>query len=149
MKFDTTKYDGAIVLTHERGTGRWATEVTSLHGKALRIGGFLDDASPDFLQSAALLTGLAVIRNRKLGARARIVVTSNRQSFLDNLLDNEVGALVMPRSVKSRLKREIGEFNLTFEAVEQKLELNLNNWLHYFVQEYKSDFPARVISQAV
>ena len=148
MRFDTTKFDAALVLTHVRSKGKWGVEVSSIAGKTLRIGGQIDSTGIDMMQTAALLTGIAELRSQRMPvSNPRLLVTSNRTQFLAALKSDNLTELTVPDHVKAELQRELRGLQVTYDQAEPKLAADFSNWTNNLVRTYAPAFPIAALSQ--
>lgn len=130
MKFDGTQYDAALCLSHIRHPGRFAVEVNTKIGRAIRIACPLD-AHVDVLQASALLTGLAALGKQGVANGSRILVSSDVRSFVDAISNNRRDRLSLPMRLRERLRQELEESTITFEYnVQPAFHIALENWLY-------------------
>jgi hypothetical protein len=129
MKFDETKYEAALCLSHIRHPGRFAVEVNGKIGRAIRIACPLD-AHSHVLQASALLTGLAALKRQGI-ANGRILVSSDVRTFVDAIRNNRRDRLSLPMPMRERLRQELQESAITFEYnVQPASHIALENWLY-------------------
>jgi hypothetical protein len=126
MRFDQSKYVAALCLSHVRHLGKFAVEVTTK--RSTRIAGQLDN-HVDALHVSALLTGLDELVKQGYGRGARVLVSSDLQSFVDAMQGN-VNQLSLPMPMRKRLWAVLKSFTFTVQhRAEPALHISLNEWL--------------------
>jgi hypothetical protein len=129
MKFDSN-YDAAICLAHIRHpTGRFACELTVAGSpSATRMAAKLE-AHAHILQVSALLTGLDMLKKKKL-PRPNVLVTSDSAQIMRLLGNGRIDKIVIPNAMKERLKSELETVNATFlYNAHPRFLISLENWL--------------------
>jgi ribonuclease HI len=146
MIYDKEKHDAAIVLTSIRHPGKWGVEL-STRGRHVRYAGNLK-ATSDTLRTAALLNGLAAIRQLP-ASNNRVLVASDNRNFVTALWHRDFSKLVMANSLKATLAETVKEFDITVENTSKKLSIAMGTWLFHSVLDLVPAFPVAFVSQVV
>ncbi len=130
MRYDTTKHEAALCLSHIQYPGRFAVEITPSSGRAIRIASRLR-AHVDVQLASAFLMGLSALKKQGVTQGSRILVSSDVRKFVDAHRTNNMERLALPLPLRERLKQDLEEFAFTFEHnVQPVFHIALSNWLH-------------------
>ena len=144
MKFDTQHYDAAIGIATIRHPGKFAIEVSTDGGKRSIRTAACVDAHSHVIQTTALLTGLALLKSKKI-SHPRLLVTSDEAPSLRMLRENKSDRLIIPAAMSDRLKSELREVNATFiHNAEPRFLISLENWLFNFPLHVLADLQGMI-----
>jgi hypothetical protein len=132
MQLDRNFHDAAISIADIRHpVGRFGIELTIAGNPYTTRTAAKVDGHSHVIRAMALLTGLALLKTKKLSSYPRVLVTSDEEPFLRALRENRWERLVIPEEMKQRLQAELRAVNASFiHNVQPRFIISLENWLH-------------------
>jgi hypothetical protein len=127
MRVDESRFDGVLVLAHQRIKGVWAGQMLTVGSRLTRVAGRYKNSTTDSLLTLALVSGLQsvpskrveLLTERRSGAKPRIQVLCGDATYVEAMGRNDnTTDLFVNRFLLGRLAGQKRRFDLTFEHID-------------------------------